>query len=102
MEIDGSQLNLVSNNQKIEGRAGQWWFKPLIPKLKRQRQVDLCEFEASLVYKSSSRTARATQGNSVSEKKKRKKEREREKEKERKKRKKKKNSSRGVERWLSS
>ena len=75
MEIDGSQLNLVSNNQKIEGRAGQWWFKPLIPKLKRQRQVDLCEFEASLVYKSSSRTARATQGNSVSEKKKERKKR---------------------------
>ncbi|CAO2587489.1 hypothetical protein LEMLEM_LOCUS4506 [Lemmus lemmus] len=25
---------------------------PLIPALGRQRQVDLCEFEASLVYKS--------------------------------------------------
>ena len=29
---------------------------PLIPTLRRQRQVDLCEFEASLFYKSSSRT----------------------------------------------
>jgi hypothetical protein len=27
----------------------------------RQRQVDLCEFEASVVYRASSRTARATQ-----------------------------------------
>ena len=32
---------------------------PLIPALARQRQVDLWEFEASLVYKVSSRTARA-------------------------------------------
>ena len=39
---------------------------PLIPALGRQRQVDLCEFEASLVYRVSSRTARATQRNPVS------------------------------------
>ena len=38
---------------------------PLIPALRRQRQVDLCEFEASLVYRVSSRTARATQRNPV-------------------------------------
>ena len=30
----------------------------LIPAPERQRQVDLCEFEASLVYKASSRTGR--------------------------------------------
>ena len=40
----------------------------LIPGLWRQRQVDLCEFEASLVYRLSSRTARATQKNLVSKK----------------------------------
>ena len=35
---------------------------------KRQKQMDLCEFEASLVYGSSSRTGRAvTRGNPVSE-----------------------------------
>ena len=28
------------------------WHMPLIPALGRQRQVDLCEIEASLVYKS--------------------------------------------------
>ena len=32
----------------------------LIPACGRQRQADLCEFEASLVYKSSSRIAKGT------------------------------------------
>ena len=36
--------------------AGWWWRTPLIPALKRQRQVDLCEFEASLGYRVSPRT----------------------------------------------
>jgi hypothetical protein len=37
-----------------------WWLKPLISALRRrQRQVDLCKFEASLSYKASSRIARA-------------------------------------------
>ena len=35
------------------------------PTLGRQRQVDLCEFEANLVYSASSRTAKATQKNPV-------------------------------------
>ena len=34
--------------------------------LGRKRQADLCELEASLVYKVSSRTARATERNPVS------------------------------------
>ena len=29
-----------------------WWRTPSIPALRKQKQVDLCEFEASLVYKS--------------------------------------------------
>ena len=32
---------------------------PLIPALRRQRQGDLCEFEAHLVNRMSSKTARA-------------------------------------------
>ena len=41
----------------------------LIPEIRRQRQIDLCEFEASLVYKSTPRIARTvTQRNPVSEK----------------------------------
>ena len=49
--------------------ARQWWHVPLIPVLKRQRQVNLCEFEFSLVYKLRSRIARtATQRNLVLEK----------------------------------
>ena len=40
---------------------------PLIPALRRQIQADLYEFKASLLYKASSRTARAvTQRNPVS------------------------------------
>jgi hypothetical protein len=35
------------------------WLTTLILALRRQRQVDLYEFEASLVYKVNSRTARA-------------------------------------------
>ena len=27
-----------------------WWCTPLIPALGRQKQVDLCEFKARLVY----------------------------------------------------
>ena len=46
---------------------------PLIPALGRQRQVDICEFEASLVYKVSPRTARALQRNTVLNTKKKKK-----------------------------
>jgi hypothetical protein len=36
---------------------------PLIPELGRQKQVDLYEFKANLVYTVSSRTARGTQRN---------------------------------------
>jgi hypothetical protein len=35
---------------------------PVILALGRQRQVGLCKFQASLVYRASFRTARATQG----------------------------------------
>jgi hypothetical protein len=39
---------------------------PLILAYGRQRQVDLCEFQASLVYGVNSRAARTTQRKSVS------------------------------------
>lgn len=38
---------------------------PLIPALVKQMQVDLCEFEGSLVYRARSRIARAIQRNPV-------------------------------------
>jgi hypothetical protein len=52
---------------------------PLILALGRQRGRWISEFEASLVYKVNSRTARAQQRKSVSKKKKKKKEREKKK-----------------------
>ena len=45
----------------------------LIPVHRRQRQVILCEFEASLIYRVSSRTARAPLRNPISERQKKKK-----------------------------
>ena len=30
--------------------ARQWWHTPLIPALRRQRQMDLCEFKTTLGY----------------------------------------------------
>jgi hypothetical protein len=55
----------------VESESG--WHMPLIQTLVRQRQVELCEFEASLVYRVSSRTTKVvTQRNHVSEKKRKK------------------------------
>jgi hypothetical protein len=61
---DTDTLN-ANKSLKKKARAGRWWCTPLAPALGRQRQVDLFEFEVSLLYKSSSRTARATQRNPV-------------------------------------
>jgi hypothetical protein len=47
------------------GEAKQQRHTPLIPALERQRQADLCEFEASLVYRANSRTVRVTQRNPI-------------------------------------
>jgi hypothetical protein len=41
------------------------WRTPIIPALRRQRQADLCEFKASLVYRASFRTDKDTQRNPV-------------------------------------
>jgi hypothetical protein len=38
-----------------------WWHIPLLPELRRQAQVDPCEFETSLVFKESSRLISDTQ-----------------------------------------
>jgi hypothetical protein len=45
--------------------AEKWWYTPLTLALGRQRQVDFCEFEANLVYRMNSRTAKAAQSNPV-------------------------------------
>jgi hypothetical protein len=51
--------------------ARQWWHRPLIPALGRQK---ISEFEASLVYRVSYRTARTTQRSPFLKKHKKKKE----------------------------
>ena len=43
-----------------------WWRTPLIPAPRKQRQMDVCEFEASLFYRVSSRTAKNTYRDAVS------------------------------------
>jgi hypothetical protein len=45
--------------------VGWWWCMPLIPALNRQRQVDLFEFKARLIYRASFRTSRVTQINPI-------------------------------------
>jgi hypothetical protein len=50
-------------------QARRWWRTPLIPALGKHRGRRISELEASLVYRASSRTARATQKNPVSKKK---------------------------------
>jgi hypothetical protein len=49
----GSHLKIIILERK--------WHMPLIPAFGRQRQLDLCEFQASLVYIVGSRPDRATQ-----------------------------------------
>ena len=61
-----SKNKLLCNiNDKCYFLAGGWC-TPLIPALRSQRQVDLSEFKASLVYRVNSRTAKATQRNPIS------------------------------------
>ena len=47
-------------------RPQAWRYAVLISALGRQRQAELCEFEASLVYRVSSRTSKITYRNPVS------------------------------------
>ena len=50
---------------KLTKQSQAWQHTPLVPALRRQRQVDLCEIKASLVYRASLRTVRDTQRNPV-------------------------------------
>jgi len=62
-------LRLEDKNGDIRERVS--WAEmhtPLVPALRSQRQADLCEFEASLVYRTCSQKAKATQRNLVSKK----------------------------------
>lgn len=56
---DENQTQVLCESNKC---SQQWWSTPLTPAFGRQRQADLREFGASLVFRVSSRTARAIQG----------------------------------------
>ena len=51
--------SVLTEGEKLE-ITRQWWHMTLIPALGRQRQVELCEFTASLAYRGSSRITRET------------------------------------------
>ena len=51
-------MNFITN----EVNTFEWWHSPLTPVFGRQRQVELWDFEASLVYTVSSRTVRTSEG----------------------------------------
>jgi hypothetical protein len=57
VEEEGSEVDtsLSYIKRPHQDRDARQWRTPLIPALRRQRQGDLCEFEARLVYRASSR-----------------------------------------------
>jgi hypothetical protein len=59
IESQNDNRNKIFKETQESKRSGRK--KTLIPALKRQRQADLCEFEASLIYIVSYRPSRATQ-----------------------------------------
>jgi hypothetical protein len=61
--LDNKENRRYMTLLEIHFLAEQWWRTPLIPALGRQRQAS---FEASLVYRVSSRIARTIQRNPVS------------------------------------
>jgi hypothetical protein len=63
-KIMGNSHESIAENVIHEGQL--WWCTLLVLALRRQRRVYLYEFEASLVYRANSRTARATQRNPTS------------------------------------
>ena len=65
-----SSTSQETDKQKRSPCAGWWWRTPLIPALRRQRQVGFCEFKASLVYRVSCRTGSKATEKPVSKKKK--------------------------------
>jgi hypothetical protein len=59
--ILGKKMEISKRNNKENMYFSQvYWCTPLIPALRGQRQADLCEFKASLIYLMNSRTLRTT------------------------------------------
>jgi hypothetical protein len=60
------KLQSLYKSLKLKNEVAWWQQTPLIPALRRQKQVDLCEFKVNLVYRAISRIARTTQRNLIS------------------------------------
>ena len=56
-----SQKAEFSQSLKTPKMAKLWWHMHLMSTIRKQSQVSLCEFKNRLVYRTSSRTASATQ-----------------------------------------
>ena len=66
LKLQPTLLSTKQWEQETTGTWGQEGAQAFYPSMHgRQIQVDLCEFEAFLVYRVSSRTGRATQRNPV-------------------------------------
>lgn len=53
----------IMGQEEICITAKWWWPTPLTPAAWRKRQVDLCEYKVSMVYRVSPRADRTTQRN---------------------------------------
>jgi hypothetical protein len=60
-----TQRNQNAKTSLLRTFAGWWWPTPLIPALRSQRQSEMSESEASLVYRTSSRRTWTTRRNPV-------------------------------------
>ena len=58
-DVRGQLVEWVLSLHPVGPKSGRYDGAPLIPACGRQRQKDLCELEASLVYIMSSKLARA-------------------------------------------
>ena len=48
ISIRHKPVNIFLTHVHARNKGARWWHIPLIPALSRERQLELCEFEASL------------------------------------------------------
>lgn len=58
--VGTSVCSRIPDYQRDHRHRPGWWYTPLIPPLRRQRQEDHCQFEFGLIYILGSRPVGAT------------------------------------------